>query len=148
MLWSVVPLAMFLKFLSCANVLSVNAKLTFFALYRSFFQQYGLVLSKFKNVASVLFFPLFSVCSIFCVFPTLLASYKRQTQPSFTMFAALFAWHTTTCSFFSSFFLPILVLVIFLLIMGETWRAELGLPVSKTLLLHLHIFHHQSRSMI
>ena len=59
MLWSVVPLAMFLKFLSCANVLSVNAKLTFFALYRSFFQQYGLVLSKFKNVASVLFFPFF-----------------------------------------------------------------------------------------
>ena len=61
MLWSVVPLAIFLKFLSCANVLSVNAKLLFFALYRSFFQQYGLVLSKFKNVASVLFFPFFGL---------------------------------------------------------------------------------------
>ena len=82
MLWSVVPLAMFLKFLSCANVLSVNAKLLFFALYRSFFQQYGLVLSKFKNVASVLFFPLFSVCSIFYVFSNF-ACFLQKANPAF-----------------------------------------------------------------
>ena len=151
MLWSVVPLAMFLKFLSCANVLSVNAKLTFFALYRSFFQQYGLVLSKFKNVASVLFFPLFSVCSIFYVRFFQLCLLLTKGKPSLLSQCLPHCSHGTqlcTCSFFSSFFLPILVLVIFLLIMGETWRAELGLPVSKALLLHLHIFHHQSHSMI